>query len=215
MEIFKQSRRDFFKLLSIVFGATSLCGIRALLAAAKEVYPAERITWIVPFKAGGGFDLIARSVAPYLTKYLRELSKEARGGEIVIKNVPEAGGARAYNNILQAKPNGYTIGDFNSGFFIENVISGHKIDCTKYTYLLRTGVSSRLIVVHTKGFKNWDEMMKAGKEKELKWAAGNFGGGAHVACILVKDTAKVPARLINFPGTAENANAFFAITRLP
>jgi tripartite-type tricarboxylate transporter receptor subunit TctC len=50
-------------------------------------------------------------------------------------------------------------------------------------------------------------MMKAGKAKELKWAASNFGRGHHVSCILVKEIAKVPARLINFPGAAENINA--------
>ena len=49
--------------------------------------------------------------------------------------------------------------------------------------------------------------MKAGKEKELKLACGNFGAGAHISAILVKEALKVPARLIHFPGTAENANA--------
>lgn len=50
-------------------------------------------------------------------------------------------------------------------------------------------------------------MMKAGKEKEVKWAVGNFGHGAHISAILIKEVAKVPTRFILFPGTAENINA--------
>ena len=48
--------------------------------------------------------------------------------------------------------------------------------------------------------------MQAGKEKEIKWACGNFGAGAHICAIPVKEFLKVPALLIHFPGTAENAN---------
>jgi len=207
MERFKHRRRDFLRVFGILVGISLLSGIHLPLVFAKEIYPAERITWIVPVKAGGGFDLIARSVAPYLEKYLKELSKGAKGGEMVIKNVAEAGGRRAYSNIFHAKPDGYTIGDFNAAFITDNITSKIEFDISKYTFLARIGASERYIVVRKDGFKSWEEMMKAGKEKEVKWAASNFGRGYHVACILLKEAAKVPARLINFPGAAENANA--------
>ncbi len=206
MERYNQGRREFLKLVGI--GGGVLSGLVHLpLAFAKDVYPAERITWVVATKAGGAFDLIARVSGPYLTRYLKESSKGAKGGEIMIKNVPEAGGKRAYNNIFHANSDGYTIGDFNTAFITDTITDKIEFDCNKFTFLLRTAASLRLILTHKKGFKNWNEMMKAGKEKELKWAASNFGRGHHVACILVKEAAKVPARLINFPGAAENANA--------
>lgn len=207
MERFRQERRDFLKLLVVVIVLAFLVAIRVPMIFAKEVFPAERVTYIVPVKAGGGFDLIARSMAPYLEKYLKELSKGAKGGEIVIKNLAEAGGRRAYSNIFHAKPDGYTIGDFNAAFITDNITSKIEFDISKYTFLARIGASERYMVVRKDGFKSWEEMMKAGKEKEVKWAASNFGRGYHVACILLKEAAKVPARLINFPGAAENANA--------
>jgi len=172
-----------------------------------EVYPADRIMWIVPVKAGGGFDLIARSITPYLQKSLKGSLTGAKGGEVVLKNVAEAGGRRAYDTIFHAKPNGYTIGDFNTAFITDNITDKIEFDCSKYTYLVRMGSSARVIAVNKKGFKSWSDMLKAGREKELKMAASNFGRGYHVACILLKEAAKLPVRLINFPGAAENANA--------
>lgn len=206
-ERFQKERRNFLRLLGIGSGSVLLGNVRLPLAFAADVYPADRVTWICPLKAGGGYDLIARCIAPYLGKYLKEVSKEAKGGEVVVKNVPEAGGRRAYANIQNAKPDGYTIGDFNTGFIAETIISKTDIDFAKYTYLVRLGVSLRLIVVHKRGFNNWDEMMKAGKEKELKWAAASFGQGGHVTSILIKEAAKLPVRLVNFPSGAENVNA--------
>jgi len=46
------------------------------------------------YKAGGGFDLIVRSMFPYLGKSLREMSRRAKGGDAIIRHVTEAGGLR-------------------------------------------------------------------------------------------------------------------------
>jgi len=174
---------------------------------AQETYPGEKITWIVPVKPGGGFDLMARFLATQLPEAFKDLRPGIKGGDIVIKNIAEAGGRRAYSNIFHAKPDGYTFGDFNPGFVTENLTSKPEFDFNKFTFLLRTGVSLRVIATKKDGFRNWYEMMKAGKEKEIKWAAGNFGRGAHIDSILAKESMSIPARLINFPGTTEGVNA--------
>lgn len=207
MKKIQKERRDFLKLVGVGAGAFLMDGVHLTLAASKEVYPAEKIAWICYVKAGGGFDLTARLIAPYLGKSLKEVSKGAKGGEVIVKNVPEAGGRRAFSQVFHAKPDGYAIGDFNTAFATEEFGAKLDFDYTKFTYLVRTAAALRVILAQKDGFKSWDEMMKTGKEKELKWAASNFGRGHHVACILVKETAKVPARLINFPGAAENINA--------
>ncbi len=207
MERFDQRRRDFLKLLGVTSGVFLFDRVPVCLGAAREIFPDERILWICYVKAGGGWDVVARILAPYFGKYIREVSKGAKGGELVVKNVPEAGGKRAFSAIFHAKPDGYTIGDFNAAFATEEIGSKPDFDYTKYTFLVRTTASTRVILSSKNGFKTWDEMMKAGKEKELKFAASNFGRGHHVACILLKETTKMHARLINFPGAAENLNA--------
>jgi putative tricarboxylic transport membrane protein len=203
---FKKERRDFLKLLGIGGGAVLLNGVCLPQAFGADVYPAEKIRWVCPNKAGGGFDLVARCITPYLGKYLKEI-RGAKGGEIKIDNITQAGGVRAYSTIYNAKPDGYTVGDLNTGAYCETMFSKSDIDYRKYTYVLRTGVSARIVITNKNGFKSWNDMLKAGKEKEVKWAAGNYGAGAHMSAILLKEFAKLPVRLINYPGTAEAANA--------
>ncbi len=201
-------RRVFLRLAGLTLGGLFWNGLQPVeRVLAKEVYPAERITWIVPVKPGGGFDIAARFLSPRLPGIFKELNPGAKGGDIVIKNIAEAGGRRAYSNLFNAKPNGYTIGDFNLGFVTETLTDKVEFDFNKFTFLLRTGVSVRVIATRKDGFRNWEEMVKAAKEKEIKWAAGNFGRGAHIDSILAKEAMGIPAKLINFPGTAENSNA--------
>jgi tripartite-type tricarboxylate transporter receptor subunit TctC len=206
MERSKQRRKDFIRIVGMGVGVILLSGIYFSVTLAAEIYPAQKITWINPTKAGGGSDLVARSIALYLGKYLKEV-KGAKGGEVVMRNVPEAGGNKAYNMIFYAKSDGYTIGDFNNAFVTENITSKVEFDYNKFTYIARTGVSLHLLLARKDGVKNWEEMMIVGKQKEIKWATSNFGRSSHVSCIILKEAAKIPARIVNFPGAAEAVNA--------
>ena len=204
---FEKKRREFVRLMGIGGGAVLLSCLRLPMAFAKDIYPADKIQWICYAKPGGGFDLVARNIIPYLGKYLKDVSGVAQDAEIRIQNLTQGSGQRAFSTIYNARPDGYTIGDFNTGFYCETMFSKPDIDYSKYSYLLRTGISTRLVVTNRNGFKNWNEMIKMGKAKEVKWACGMFGAGSHISAILLKEAAKLPVRLINFPGTAENANA--------
>jgi tripartite-type tricarboxylate transporter receptor subunit TctC len=63
---------------------------------------------IVAFAPGGGTDLTARAIAPYIEK---NLGPEAR---IVVVNRPGAGGEIGFAAIADAAPDGYTIGFINT-----------------------------------------------------------------------------------------------------
>lgn len=68
--------------------ATLLAGAALLTGGARAAgYPEHPINLIVSYGPGGGTDLVARMMAPYLQKYL--------GGDarIVVLNRPGAGGA--------------------------------------------------------------------------------------------------------------------------
>ena len=73
-------------------------------AAAHAAYPERPITLVVPFPPGGGTDLSARLIAPYIEKYL------GGGAKIVILNRGGAGGDIGAAEIARSKPDGYTIG---------------------------------------------------------------------------------------------------------
>jgi tripartite-type tricarboxylate transporter receptor subunit TctC len=67
-------------------------------------WPASTITIIVPFRAGGGFDLQARLLANAMKKYL------PHPVEVVVKNVEGAGARLGAAELARSRPDGYTIG---------------------------------------------------------------------------------------------------------
>ena len=79
-----------------------------LSAATYAAYPDKPITMIVAYSPGGGTDLIARAIAPYIEKYL------GSGARIVIVHRPGAGGEIGFAAIANAAPDGYTIGFVNT-----------------------------------------------------------------------------------------------------
>lgn len=197
------TRRDFLKTVGISAGTLAL-GSQALVTPgfAAGIYPAERITCLVPNAPGGGYDLISRGVAPYVTKYFPRVAPGSKGGQIIIKNEPGAAGRKCFDMVYRAKPDGYTFGALDSAFATEAITSDLGFDLNKFTYLLQFNDTTRIVVVKKDGFANWDEMMKTARAKELKWGVGQFGRAIHVDSIIIRENFGIPARLIPFGGTA-------------
>src|SRR5690554_3985737 len=93
------------KLLSFFSVSTLALGLAGGAQAAE--FPSQPITWIVPYAAGGGSDVTARSVAEVLASEL--------GAKIVVDNKPGAGTAIGAQAVARAAPDGYTIGTADSG----------------------------------------------------------------------------------------------------
>jgi tripartite-type tricarboxylate transporter receptor subunit TctC len=91
-----------FRKLTVLFAV--LC-IAALLSAptTANAYPDRPITYIIGWATGGGSDLVSRVLCAEAEKHL--------GQPIVIVNRPGGSGAKAYVEISQARPDGYTIGN--------------------------------------------------------------------------------------------------------
>jgi tripartite-type tricarboxylate transporter receptor subunit TctC len=68
---------------------------------AQEKYPSKPVTLLVPFPPGGVADIVARSLAPALEKKW--------GQSVVVVNRPGAGGALGTGQLVNARPDGYTL----------------------------------------------------------------------------------------------------------
>ena len=74
--------------------------IAGTVASAQD-YPARPITLVVPYAAGGGNDVIARTVTARMSGQL--------GQQIVIENRGGAGGTIATRQVAKSEPDGYTL----------------------------------------------------------------------------------------------------------
>ena len=75
--------------------------VLAMGAALAQSYPSRPITFIVPFGAGGGTDIIARAVSEDLSRALKQ--------PIVVEPRPGANGAIGSALVARAAPDGYTL----------------------------------------------------------------------------------------------------------
>ena len=66
-----------------------------------QTYPDQQVRWVVPYPAGGGTDVLARTVA--------EALRPALGQQIVVDNRPGAATNIAGELVARAKPDGYTV----------------------------------------------------------------------------------------------------------
>ncbi|PLC53378.1 3-phosphoglycerate dehydrogenase [Pollutimonas nitritireducens] len=103
-----QITTNSIKRLAAAGAAVLAVSTTVALPAAHAAYPEHPINMVVSYGPGGGTDLVARAIAPYIEKYL------GNGARIVVLNRPGAGGAIGFGEIARAKPDGYTIGFLNT-----------------------------------------------------------------------------------------------------
>src|SRR5882757_6191174 len=81
----------------------SLVGLYTTIAGAHaQSWPSKPITWVVPFGAGGGADVVSRIVAAALGEELK--------ANFIIENKPGASSTIGTRAIATAEPDGYTVG---------------------------------------------------------------------------------------------------------
>ncbi len=81
--------------------AVSLSLAAPVLAQADAGYPGRSIEVIVPYAAGGGVDVMARTFADVASREL--------GQQLVVLNREGGGGVVGFNSLARSKPDGYTI----------------------------------------------------------------------------------------------------------
>ena len=95
---------------AVIHSLACLAVLACTGAASAQTYPSKSIRMIVPFAAGGPTDVIARLVAQKLS--------EAWGQQIVIENLPGAGGNTGIAMAAKSPPDGYTILAVSTGFLV-------------------------------------------------------------------------------------------------
>ncbi len=190
-------------LIGMLVGAFILCSFSLLTfeALAQGVYPARNIDFICYSNPGGGYDILARGMAPFLTKHLKEVSPGAKGGEIKVKNMVGAGGAKAIQFLHDdAKPDGYTIGDFNKGNAYKFQYGDEKLpfNIMEVTWLVSLARSNRVLI--SKRFATWEEMLASAKKEPLTIISSVPGTAEHFDSIFFKEGVGLPGKIANTGG---------------
>ena len=71
------------------------------IAVCAQNFPTKPIRIVLPFGPGGVADITTRTIAPHLSSSL--------GQQVVVENMPGAGGIRAADAVARAEPDGHTL----------------------------------------------------------------------------------------------------------
>ena len=157
--------------LTLVLGLLPGCG-GAAGTSDLDSFKGKVVTIVTPHGAGGGFDIYARMIAPYLQKYLPEST-------VVVDNITGAGGLLGRNKVFTAKPDGLTLG-FSTGtgmLFAEWAgQEGVQYKMDQFTLLGRIFTEPHVMVVSAaKAPRTLQDVVKAGK---ITMGFSGVGSGA-------------------------------------
>ncbi len=186
--------------------ATGLLGLSGLpmmplVARAQTDWPkAGPIKLVVPFTAGSGTDIVARTLGEKLGPLL--------GAQVVIENKPGAGGTLGAAQVAKAPADGYMLLIHSSGHLVNPALY------TKLSYdTLRdfdgvtplASLPNVLVVSPAKGWKDVADLVAAVKAKPDTFSYGSAGNGSatHMNAEQFRVAAGIKAQHIPFRGTPE------------
>lgn len=155
--------------------------VSAASGNAAAFFRGKTITWIVPYKAGGGYDTYSRLIVPFLGKYT--------GATVVVENKPGAGGLIGFNLIAAAKPDGLTLGIINGVGAISSQIArerGRRFNVTKFSWIGRVTGETKAWVVRSslKNLRSVRDFLRS--KKTYRWGATGPGASGYLEGLLLE-----------------------------
>lgn len=180
---------------------TAAAVVIASVASAQAEYPERPISMIVAYSAGGGTDIAARTLAPFIEKHL------GGGASIVVLNRPGAGGEIGFTELAQAEPDGYTIGFINTPNILTIPIQRE----ARYSLDSFAPIANVIddpgafSLLPTSEIKTFDDLIAYAQANPGKVTYGSTGLGSddHLAALEFERMTGVELKHIPFPGNAD------------
>ncbi len=186
--------------LTVVAAAMLIAGVTA---SAQSAFPSKPVRIYVPYAAGGGVDILARTLGEVVSKQW--------GQSVVVENRPGAGGVVASQALVASPPDGYTLIVVASGH-ATNPLLYPKIpyDTFKdFTPISLLASSPNILLVRADSpFKTLGDMIAQARAKpgSLSFAHAGTGTSTHLAGELLKSLAKIDLNAVPYKGGAPAIN---------
>jgi tripartite-type tricarboxylate transporter receptor subunit TctC len=167
--------------------------------AQPDFYAGKRITIAVGASPGGGYDLYARAVAPFLGEHIPGKPT------VVVQNMPGAGSLTSVLYLDSTAPkDGTAITIFNAGIITDTATNpaGAKVDLATMAWLGSVTRTHRICYFwHGSGIKSFDDL---GRTKTVTLGAIGVGSGSYNDIAILKNLMKRNVRgVLGYPGRSE------------
>jgi tripartite-type tricarboxylate transporter receptor subunit TctC len=170
------------------------------LAASAQDWPARAVTVVVPYAAGGPIDTLARILAARLSEIL--------GQQVVVENIPGAGGMTGSSRVAKAAPDGYTVLLSGSAVLAINQSLYKKPlynAVTDFEHVALFADSARVVIARKDLPANTlAEFVAYAKANQAKMQFGSAGAGSgmHVCAVLLNAAMGTKITHVPYRGSA-------------
>lgn len=172
-----------------------LLALAPLLAQAQS-WPTKPVRIVLPFGPGGVADITTRTIAPKLS--------EAFGQQVVVENMPGAGGIRASETVARAEPDGHTLIIVSATYAATSAYRPPPFDpINDITPIAHVGTTGLLFTVHPSvPAKTMAELIAHARAHPGKLNFGTVGAGSnvHLALELFKLMTKTDFVAVPYKG---------------
>jgi tripartite-type tricarboxylate transporter receptor subunit TctC len=190
-------RRGFIKVLAAAATIWPVAGL-------AQTYPSRPITLVVPFAAGGTFDVVGRIIATRMAELL--------GQSVVVENVTGAGGLIGVTRVINAPPDGYTLllGTVGTHAYNQWIYKKPRYDAIKDFTPVALFSEQPMVLEARKDLPANDlsEFIALLKSNGSKMQFGSAGAGTttHLACAMLNSKIGVNVTHVPYRGSAPAAN---------
>ncbi|HEX2011666.1 MAG TPA: tripartite tricarboxylate transporter substrate binding protein [Roseateles sp.] len=174
--------------------------LAASAASAFAAYPDRPVEWVVPYPAGGGADVVARTLAEAMGKTLSQT--------LIINNKPGAATNIGADYVAKAKPDGLVMLTADTATLAANPWLYAKLPYKAEQDLAPVGLMARfpmlLVVNPNVPVKTYQEFLAwaARQEQGVNYATPGAGSPHHLATELLREKTRLKLMHIPYRGAA-------------
>ena len=184
---------------TVALTASAIAPILNSQTAHAQNFPVRTIRYICPWTAGGTTDIVMRVFA--------ESASKALGNNIIVENKPGAGGTLGAVELVNAKPDGYTLAQLPISVLRIPHMQKVQFDALKdFTWIAcLTGYTFGLVVRADSPIKNIKDLVEYAKLNPEKFSYGTPGTGTSPHLVMEEFAFKAAIKMqhIPFKGVAE------------
>jgi tripartite-type tricarboxylate transporter receptor subunit TctC len=174
------------------------------VGAAAQTYPTRPVTMVVPYAAGGTFDVMGRILAVRMGEIL--------GQPVIVENTTGAGGIIGVNRVIAAKPDGYTLllGTSGTHAYNQTIYKKRRYDAINdFTPVALFSEQPMVLEVRkdlpANTIPEFIALLKANGAK-MQYGSAGAGTTTHLACALLNANVGVSVAHVPYRGSAPAAN---------
>jgi len=186
------------RLIVCIAASLGLACSGALAETAAEYFQGKTIKLMVGTSTGGGYDLYARMIAPYLEQRI--------GARVIIENRPGGSHMVALNAVFSAPPDGLSLILASAeGAVLGKLVEepGIRFDLSAFPIIGRVNTAPRILIVNPSlPFQSIKELQRANRQLTLGFA-GMTDGGSDTGMIMCHALNLKCKSIIGYPSSKE------------